>query len=103
MSKGMELPQGMAEQLKQLQDQLLSAQAELANEIVTATSGGGAVSIAVTGDQRCTEVSIDAQLLADGDVEMLQDLVKAAINTALEESRQLASSRLGPLSGGISI
>jgi DNA-binding YbaB/EbfC family protein len=92
---------GMMAQLQQLQEQLLSAQQQLAEETVTGTAGGGAVKITVTGDQRCTAVEIAPDLLQEGDVELLQDLVLTALNSALEESRNLAAERLGPLTGGL--
>ncbi|MBW8012150.1 MAG: YbaB/EbfC family nucleoid-associated protein [Chloroflexi bacterium] len=103
MAKGVELPDGMLQQLQQMQEQLLSAQTELAEETVTSTSGGGAVKITLTGDQRCTAIEIDSAVLQDGDVEMLQDLLMTALNQALEDSREMAAKRLGPLAGGISI
>ena len=92
---------GMMQQLQKLQEQLQATQAQLAEEIVTASAGGGAVSVSVTGDQRCQSVEIDPELLQDGDVEMLQDLVLTAFNSALEKSRDLAAERLGPLTGGL--
>jgi DNA-binding protein YbaB len=55
----------------------------------------------VTGDQRLQSVQIDPELLKDADVEMLQDLILAGVNGALEASRNLAAERLGPLSGGL--
>jgi len=76
--------QGMMQQLQKLQEQLELAQAKLAEEAVIATSGGGAVKITVTGDQHCQAVEIDPALFAEGDVEMLQDLVLTAFNSALE-------------------
>lgn len=106
MAKGYKGPKGggpmnMMGQLQKLQEQLQQAQAKLAEETVTASAGGGAVEITVTGDQRCVEVKIDEELVKDGDVEMLQDLVLSALNTALEKSRELAAERLGPLAGGL--
>lgn len=92
---------GMMQQLQKLQEQIESAQAQLAEETVTATVGGGAVKVTLTGDQQCKAVSIDPALLEDADVEMLQDLLLAAFNTALEQSRELAAQRLGPLAGGL--
>lgn len=92
---------GMMQQLQKLQQQMEEAQAQLAEETVTATAGGGAVAITVTGDQRCRGVTIDAELLKDGDVEMLQDLILAAFNSALEKSREMAAERLGPLASGL--
>jgi len=106
MAKGFKAPKGqntmgMMQQLQKLQEQLEEAQAKLADEIVTASAGGGAVSVSITGDQRCTAVEIDPALMQDGDVEMLQDLILTAFNNALEKSRQLAAERLGPLAGGL--
>ena len=69
-------------QIQRLQQQMLEAQEKLAQETVTATSGGGAVKIVMTGDQKCQTVEIDAALLQDADAEMLQDLVLTAINSA---------------------
>lgn len=106
MAKGykapkMNNPMGMMGQLQKLQEQLQEAQAKLADEVVTATAGGGAVKITVTGDQRCKAVEIDPDLLKDADVEMLQDLILTAFNSALEKSRDLAADRLGPLATGL--
>jgi DNA-binding YbaB/EbfC family protein len=68
---------------------------------VTATVGGGAVKVEVTGDQRFKSVEIDAALLEDADVEMLQDLLLTAINSGLDQSREMAAERLGPLASGL--
>jgi DNA-binding YbaB/EbfC family protein len=94
-------PMGMMGQLQKLQEQLEITQAKLAEETVTGTSGGGAVKVIVTGDQRCKGIEIDPELLKDADVEMLQDLVLAAFNNGLDASRALAAERLGPLAGGL--
>ena len=92
---------GMMQQLKKMQEQLAATQAQLAEETVTATVGGGAVKVTMTGDQRCRSVEIDPDLLTDGDAEMLQDLILSAVNLALDQSRELAAERLGPLAGGL--
>jgi len=94
-------PMGTMQQIQQLQEQLAAAQAKLTEETVTGTAGGGAVKITLTGDQRCRAVEIDQALLADSDVEMLQDLILTAINQAQEAAQKLAAERLGPLAGGI--
>ncbi len=94
-------PMGMMGQLQKLQEQLEMAQAKLAEETVTGTSGGGAVKVIVTGDQRCKGIEIAPDLLKDADVEMLQDLILAALNNGLDASRALAAERLGPLAGGL--
>jgi DNA-binding YbaB/EbfC family protein len=92
---------GMLQQLQRMQQQLADAQAKLAEETVTATAGGGAIKVTMTGDQKCREVLIEPELLKDADAEMLQDLVLSAVNLALEQSRELAAQRLGPLAGGL--
>ncbi len=107
MAKGFNRPAGggsgggMMQQIQRLQEQLAQAQAQLAEETVTATAGGGAIKVTMTGDQKCKSVEIAPELLKDADAEMLQDLVLSAVNMALEQSRQLASERLGPLTGGL--
>jgi DNA-binding YbaB/EbfC family protein len=111
MAKGFKAPRmpgmggGMMGQLQKLQEQIQQTQAQLAEETITHTAGGGALKITVTGDQRCTAVTIDPELFkemaAGSDVEMLQDLILAAINGALDASRKLAEERLGPLAGGL--
>lgn len=93
----------MMQQMKRLQEQMEQAQALLAEETVTASVGGGAVKVTMTGDQRCSAVSIDPEILKDADADMLQDMVLSAVNEALDQSRELASKRLGPLTGGLGI
>jgi nucleoid-associated protein EbfC len=93
---------GMMQQLKMMQEQMEAVQAQLAEETVTATVGGGAVKVVMTGDQKCREVVIDPELLTDGDADMLQDMLLSAINMALDKSRELQSERMGPLAGGLS-
>jgi hypothetical protein len=92
---------GMMQQLQKLQEQLAQAQEQLAEETVSYSAGGGAIKVVMTGDQRCQSVEMDPEILKDADVEMLQDLVLAAVNGALDASRALASERLGPLAGGL--
>jgi len=90
-------------QLEQLQTQLLEAQEALGEETVTATVGGGAVAVTMTGHQDVRAVEIDPQVVDPEDVEMLQDLLVAAFNEALEQSRKLVESRMAPLTGGLNI
>lgn len=92
---------GMMQQLQQLQQQVLEAQNSLADETVEASSGGGVVSVVVTGDQKIVSMKIEPDILEDADVEMLQDLLISALNTALDKSREMAADRLGPLAGGL--
>jgi DNA-binding YbaB/EbfC family protein len=108
MAKGFNRPAGggggqagMMQQLQKLQQQMAEAQESLAGMTVTETAGGGAVKVTMTGDQKCQSVEIDPELLKDVDAEMLQDLVLAAVNLALDKSRELQAQVMGPLAGGL--
>jgi DNA-binding YbaB/EbfC family protein len=107
MAKGFNRPAGgggqggMMQQLQRMQQQMAEAQERLAQETVTATAGGGAVKVTMTGDQKCRSVEIDPALLKDADAEMLQDLVLTAVNLALDKSRELQEQVMGPLAGGL--
>lgn len=94
---------GMMAQIQKLQEELQQAQAELADEVVTASAGGGAVKVIMTGTQECRGVEIASNLIQDGDLEMIQDLVMLAVNQAIQDSQVLAARRLGPLTGGMGI
>jgi hypothetical protein len=94
---------GMLKQLKQMQGELVKAQKELAKETVTAEAGKGAVKVTVTGDQRVTALEIDPALVAAGDAKQLSRLLQEALNQALDDSREMAKKRLGPLSAGLNI
>jgi len=91
----------MMAQVQELQEKLVQAQDDLADLTVDVTTGGGAVRLVMSGTQECKEVTIDANLLEAGDVEMVQDLILLAINQAVQESQALAAEQLGPLAGGL--
>lgn len=92
---------GMMQQLQRIQQQMAEAQAKLAEETVSATAGGGAIKVTMTGDQKCKSVEISPEFLKDADVEILQDMVLSAVNMALDESRALQEKLMGPLAGGL--
>lgn len=92
---------GMMQQIQKLQQQMEQAQAKLAEETVTVTTGGGAIKVVMTGDQKCKSVEISPELLKDADAEMLQDMVLSAVNMALDQSRDLQQKLMGPLAGGL--
>ena len=94
-------PMGVMQKLQEMQQQIQDAQGELANEEISATVGGDAVTVTVTGDQVCRHVVIAPELLEDGDVEMIQDLLLTAFNQALDQSREMAEERLTPLTSGL--
>jgi nucleoid-associated protein EbfC len=94
-------PLKMLRQAQQLQSRMEKLQKELENETVEATAGGGAVTVVATGAQKIVSVRIDPE--AAGDPEMLQDLVVAAVNEALERSKQMASERMSALTAGLGL
>jgi len=90
-------------QAQQLQAKLAKAQEELGNITVEAASGGGAVKVVMDGHQKVHSVEISPEVLESGDVELLQDLVMAAINEAITKSQELVSKHLSSLTGGLNI
>ena len=93
---------GMA-MFQQMQNKLLKIQQELAKETVEATAGGGAVTVTMTGQQRLQAVQLAPEVVDPDDVEMLQDLIVAAVNDALTKSQELQAKRLSALTGGLKI
>ncbi|HEY3310847.1 MAG TPA: YbaB/EbfC family nucleoid-associated protein [Anaerolineales bacterium] len=91
----------MMAQLQKLQAQMAAAQEQLAVETVSATAGGGAIKVTMSGDQKCKGIEIDPDFLKDADAEMLNDLVLTAVNLALDKSRELQEKMMGPLAGGL--
>ncbi len=88
-------------QARQFQEKLEKIQQELEKATVEASSGGGAVTVVVTGQQQVQSVKISPEVVDD--IEMLQDLVLTAMNEAVKKSKELAASRLGALTGGLNI
>jgi len=82
---------------------MIEAQNSLAEAVVTASAGGGAVTVEMTGAQELRSVTIKPEVVDPEDVEMLQDLIVAAFKEAQEKTRQLAADMLGPLAGGMDI
>lgn len=85
---------GMLKQLQKLQDDMKKAQEELASEIVEGSSGGGKVLVRCNGNQEILSVKISKDVVDPEDVEMLEDLILAAIRDALEKSRILAEEKM---------
>jgi nucleoid-associated protein EbfC len=94
-------PMKMLRQVQQMQDRMGKVQAELETETVEATAGGGAVRVVASGTQKLVSVTIDPD--AASDVEMLQDLVVAAVNEAMEKSKQLAASKMQSVASGLGL
>jgi DNA-binding YbaB/EbfC family protein len=94
-------PIKMLRQVQQMQDKMNKVQEELETETVEATAGGGAVRVVATGTQKVVSVTIDPD--AASDTEMLQDLVVAAINEAMDRSKQLAASKMQAVASGLGL
>ncbi|HKP54222.1 MAG TPA: YbaB/EbfC family nucleoid-associated protein [Chloroflexia bacterium] len=93
----------MMKQMQQMQNKMLKAQEELANESVTATSGGGAVTVKMNGHHEVLEVMLDPDAVSPDDVEMLQDMLVAAFNEALTKAQDMAQKKMSAITGGLNI
>jgi nucleoid-associated protein EbfC len=91
----------MLRQVQQMQDRMQKVQQELETEIVEATAGGGAVTVVATGAQKLVSVRIDPE--AAGDAEMLQDLIVAAVNEAMEKSKEMAAAKMQSVASGLGL
>ena len=96
-------PANAQSMLQSFQQQMLQAQESLATETVESSAGGGAVSVVVNGQQKVQSIKISPEVVVAGDVEMLQDLIIAAVNEAIDKSQQIASQKMGSLTGGLGL
>jgi len=90
-------------QVRKMQEEMEKAQEELGNEEVVGSSGGGMVEIVMDGHQAVKAVRLKPEVVDPDDVEMLQDLLLAALNDATEKAKALADERLGDVTGGVNI
>jgi nucleoid-associated protein EbfC len=96
----------LMKQVQEMQAEMMKAQEQLKDEIVEASAGGGMVRVKLSGDLDVKEIKIDPDALGDGkglepeDLEMLQDMVLAAVNEAIRSAQELANRKLGGLAGG---
>ena len=95
--------QQMMKQIQQLQGQIAKAQQALEETTIEASSGGGAVAVVMNAQPKLNSITIQPEVLDASDVEMLQDLVLAAINEALEQARALQMQQLAGVAGGLNI
>jgi hypothetical protein len=93
----------LMKQAQKMQEQLAAAQEELASRTFEGTAGGGVVTAVVSGSQELLNVTIDPSVVDPGDVEMLQDLVVAAVNQAMKAAAEAAGDQLGGLTGGMDL
>jgi DNA-binding YbaB/EbfC family protein len=95
--------QDMLRQAQMMQKKMATIQEELKTREVEATSGGGAVTVKATGGQEIVSVTIDKSVVEAGDVEMLQDLVLAAVRDALKKAKAMNEEEMGRITGGLKI
>jgi DNA-binding YbaB/EbfC family protein len=93
----------MAQQIQKLQEEMQRTQEQLGDETVEVSVGGGVVTVVMTGHQKVVSVTIAPDAVDPDDVEMLQDLIVAAVNEAVEQSQGLAADRMGALTGGLNL
>jgi DNA-binding YbaB/EbfC family protein len=93
--------QQMLQQVQKMQQDMEAAQAELKNEVVEASAGGGMVTVRVGGDLEVKSVKIDPSAVDPEDVEMLSDMVLAAVNEALRSAQELVERKMGGATGGL--
>jgi DNA-binding YbaB/EbfC family protein len=96
---GMDMNQ-LFQQVGEMQEQMQKAQAELANETVEATAGGGMVTVVANGAGEIRQIKIDPKAIDPNDPEMLEDMILAAANEAIRAAQNLMESKLGGLAGG---
>ncbi|MBW1890128.1 MAG: YbaB/EbfC family nucleoid-associated protein [Deltaproteobacteria bacterium] len=93
----------MMKQAQQLQAKMMKMQDDLAEKTVEATSGGGMIKVVANGKQQVVSITIEKEVVDPEDVEMLQDLVLAAVNDALNRSQEMVSGAMNKLTGGMNI
>ena len=94
--------QKLMKQMQKMQEDMARAQEQLAQETVSASAGGGAVTATVTGAMEVVSVEIGPDAVDPEDVEMLQDVIVAAVNEAMRAAQELANQRMGAVTGGLS-
>lgn len=93
----------MMKQAQKLQKKMLKMQEELASKTVEATAGGGMVTVVANGRQKIESITLEKEVVDPEDIEMLQDLILAATNDALNKSQEMVSSQMNKLTGGMNI
>lgn len=96
-------PQAMLKQAKKMQRKMEEIQDQVALETVEATAGGGMVTAVVSGDLKVKSITIDPEAVDPEDVEMLQDMVVAAVNQGIADAQAMASQRMSAVTGGMNI
>jgi len=93
----------MMKQAQKLQSKMLKMQEELAEKTVESTAGGGMVKAVANGRQQIVSISLEKEVVDPEDIEMLQDLILAAVNDALTKAQEMVASEMGKLTGGFNL
>ena len=91
----------MMRQVQQMQEEMAKAQESLKDEVVEASAGGGMVTVKVSGELELLDLKIDPEAVDPEDVELLQDMVQAAVNEALRSAQEVAATKIGGVTGGL--
>ena len=95
--------QKQLQQVQAMQRQMENLQAELEEKEITTTAGGGAISVTMNGKKEITELKLDKDVVDPDDVEMLQDLIIAAVNEGIRQIEETANNEMGKITGGLNI
>ncbi len=93
--------QQLLKQAQKMQEDMIAAQESLKDEVVDASAGGGMITVKVTGDLEIKSITIDPQAVDPDDVELLQDMVLAAVNEGLRAAQERAAAKMGGIAGGL--
>ncbi len=94
-------PQDLMRQVQKMQQDMEQAQAEAEEQVITVTVGGGAVEVSITGGLEVQEIKIQPEVVDPEEVEMLQDLVIAAVNEAIQKAQETVAERMSSITGGL--
>ncbi len=100
MTKGLG---GILKQAQQMHSKIAQLQEEMAGKTVEASSGGGMVNVVINGKQEIISIRIDPEVVSRDDVEMLQDLIAAAVNEAIRKSQEMMTEEMKKVTGGLNI
>jgi nucleoid-associated protein EbfC len=103
MAKGMGQMGNLVKQAQMMQNKIAKIQEEMAEKTVATTSGGGMVSVEANGRQEIVSIRIEKEVVDPDDVEMLQDLVLAAVNDALKKSQEMVAAEMQKVTGGLNL